>query len=71
MALYRFLFAPVLLAVAVVAGPRGGAERAPAPLRVEAPARIAPGPEARPAHPSLVAPPRADPADPARVTARR
>jgi len=51
MALYRFLFAPVLLAVAVVAGPRRGAERAPEPPRAEAPAApsrgaIVPGMEA-------------------------
>ena len=45
MALYRFLFAPVLLVAAVVAGPRAGPQRAaPAPRAVIAPA---PASEAR------------------------
>jgi hypothetical protein len=46
MAVYRFLFAPILLAVAVVAGPRAPEHRAPEPLRAAATvsARIDPAP---------------------------
>ncbi|HEY6101367.1 MAG TPA: hypothetical protein VIW03_18155 [Anaeromyxobacter sp.] len=41
MALYRFLFAPVLLAVAVIAGPRDRHRPPrPAPVSIEAPAAV-------------------------------
>jgi hypothetical protein len=46
MALYRFLFAPALLAVAVLAGPVH--ERAQ-PIQAEAPRVVAPEPAAAPA----------------------
>lgn len=54
MALYRFLFAPALLAVAVLAGPGGEREQVVEadPPRIVAPARVA----APPAPPAASAP---------------
>jgi hypothetical protein len=54
MALYRFLFAPALLAVAVLAGPGGEREQVVEadPPRIVAPARVA----APPAPPAPSAP---------------
>jgi hypothetical protein len=54
MALYRFLFAPVLLAVAVVSGPRERTSAPPpAPAAVEAPAPAAAAARIGPASPGV------------------
>lgn len=73
MAVYRFFFAPVLLAVAVLAGPRAPGHRAPAPLpraAAAAPARLEPSPVVK-ASPVVLqaAPGRAVRADLPRVVA--
>jgi hypothetical protein len=70
MALYRFLFAPVLLAAAVVAGPRG-AERTPEPPRAAAHARVAAAPAVNPVPAVHGVPARADRPEARRASADR